>query len=226
MSDATPPNRRVIEGVVKRVGGPLFMIRTDLEEMVGRLFDGEGLVSGWDEGKRVRVTVEIEPEPPAPSDVSVQPEWCRRLPVQQQSVLFLAGRGPDGIGKYHPCKRVVRAYRATVFVAARYGRQLRWGERSDGFMSLEEFSDDVLWTAAVEAFFDSSDDLPHHYIAHLMHGAQIVGYRHPDSRFAARWQAFYLSCVDDLHLRPETSEELDARLGDWNRAHWETEDDE
>lgn len=33
--------------------------------------------------------------------ISVQPEWCLSLPIQQQSVLFLAARGPDGIKKRH-----------------------------------------------------------------------------------------------------------------------------
>ncbi len=63
------------------------------------------------------------------SEKSVQPEWCRKLNMQQQSVLFLAGRGPDGIPKRHPCKTVHTAYRACVFQAAKYGRLLEWGEK-------------------------------------------------------------------------------------------------
>ena len=47
--------------------------------------------------------------------LSVQPTWCTMLPLQQQSVLFLASRGPDGVAKVHPCKPVIIAYRATVF---------------------------------------------------------------------------------------------------------------
>jgi hypothetical protein len=152
--------------------------------------------------------------------LSVQPYWCRRLPVQQQSVMLLASRGPDGVGKYHPCKAVVRAYRGTVLVAAKYGRPLDWGEKADTFMSLERFANDAVWRQDVDAFLDAHDELPKHYLAHLMHGAQIVGFKHPDDRFRSRWSGFYHQLVDVFHLNPETEEEMDERLGDWNRDHW------
>jgi hypothetical protein len=152
---------------------------------------------------------------------SVQPEWCLELPVQQQSVLFLAGRGPDGIAKDHPCKPVQIAYRACVFKAAYYGRLLRWGEQADKFMSLHLFADDLIWAGVVRDFFRHSDSLPHHYMGHLMHGAQILGYKHPDPRFRQRWFHFYLEMVHDLHLNVETVQEMDQRLSDWGRKFWD-----
>jgi len=155
------------------------------------------------------------------NEVSVQPEWCRKLPVQQQSVLFLAARGPDGVGKSHPCKRVQRAYRACVLIAAKYGRSLLFGERADGFMGLDEFARDNLWSAVVDGFFDTSDELPHHYLMHLMHGVQILGYKHPEPEFRGRWEDFYLAMVKDAHLKPESEEEMDIRLGDWGRESWD-----
>lgn len=157
-------------------------------------------------------------------EVSVQPEWCRRLPVQQQSVLFLGGRGPDGMPKHHPCKQVHIAYRGCVFVAAKYGRPLWWGERADSFMSLERFADDTLWAADVQNFFDHHDSLPKHYLVHLMHGAQILGYKHFDERYRKRWIDFYLECVDMFHLRPESEADMDKRLGDWDRKYWNEEE--
>lgn len=155
-----------------------------------------------------------------PKRVSVQPGWCTLLPVQQQSVLFLAGRGPDNVAKNHPCKAVHVAYRACVFVAAKYGRSLDWGERADGFMSLSTFASDDLWGDAVRDFFKHSDELPHHYITHLMHGAEILGFKHPDLRVRTRWHAFYLKLVDSMHVKPETVDEMDERLGDWDRKDW------
>ena len=151
---------------------------------------------------------------------SVQPGWCQELPIQQQSVLFLAGRGPDGVAKRHPCKPVVIAYRATTFVAAKYGRMLKWGERADSFMSLDVFADDFKWTDAVDDFFDHYDSLPMHYLMHLAHGAEIVGYKHPDSRFRARWHDFYAKMAESLHLSMETEHMMDLRLGDWGREFW------
>lgn len=146
--------------------------------------------------------------------LSVQPTWCLDLPLQQQSVLLLAARGPDGIAKHHPCKNVVRAYRATVLVAAARRRPLEWGERADSFMSLDRFADDRSWHNDVVYFFDNVDELPHHYLMHLMHGAEIVGYHHPDVRFRRRWIGFYEAVCDDAHVMPESQGQLDRRLND------------
>jgi hypothetical protein len=152
--------------------------------------------------------------------ISVQPEWCLALPIQQQSVLLLAARGPDGIAKAHPCKDIQRAYRGTVLIAAKYGRPLSWGEQADTFMSLGPISIDIRWGEILTRFFDHADDLPHHFLMHLIHGAQIVGYKHPDKRFRDRWLHFYHTAVSEFHLNCETEEQMDRRLGDWQRKHW------
>ena len=63
---------------------------------------------------------------------------------------------------------------------------------------------------------------PHHYHMHLMHGAQILGYKHPDPKYRSRWNHFYLRCLDDSHTpHPETESEMDERLNDWNRKQWD-----
>jgi hypothetical protein len=151
---------------------------------------------------------------------SVQPEWCTKLTLQQQSVLFLAARGPDGVAKANPCKAIQVAYRGCVLVAARYGRMLAYGEKADTFMSLDVFADEHAWAAAVKAFFQHIDELPHHYVMHLMHGVQILGYKHPELKFRAKWEAFYQLMVEDMHLYPESEAEMDKRLGDWDRRYW------
>jgi hypothetical protein len=147
---------------------------------------------------------------------SVQPEWCLKLPIQQQTVLLQATRGPDGIAETHPCMDIQRAYRASMWNSARYGRQLEWGEVSvaDDFMSLSLFSDDHQWGVVVNQFFQRVDDLSHHFLRHLFHGAEILGYKHPDSRFRNRWISFYERAAMDMHMRPETEAEMDARLRD------------
>lgn len=149
-------------------------------------------------------------------------DWLFDLTMQQQSVLVLACRGPDGIAKFHPTKQIVVRYRATVLKAAYLGRPMRIDEGDDTtFMSLLNFSDGENWRVLTNAFFDSVDELPHHYYMHLMHGAQIAGFKHPDELFRTRWGVFYERCCHDLHLHPETEERMDSRLGDWNRRHWD-----
>lgn len=154
--------------------------------------------------------------------ISVQPDWCRTLPLQQQSVLLLAARGPDGISKVHPCKRVQRAYRACVLHAAYEGGLMEWGQGnlSNTFMGLDEFANDNIWKQIVDDFFLTADELPHHFLMHLLHGVEILGYKHPDERFRNRWIRFYLRGVKEFHMLPESEIEMDQRLNDWNREHW------
>lgn len=146
--------------------------------------------------------------------MSVQPEWCLDLPLQQQSVLLLAARGPDGIAKRHPSKNVVRAYRGTVLCAAARKRPLAYGERADSFMSLDRFAEEDLWKEDVEIFLDNVDSIPHHYFMHLLHGAEILGAHHPEPRFQRRWQYFYIEGCDDMHVNPESWSQLNVRLND------------
>lgn len=142
--------------------------------------------------------------------------------MQQQSVLILACRGPDGIAKHHPTKLLTTRYRATVLKAAYLGRAMRVNEHdATTFMSLHAFSDDSHWVNhVINPFFDHVDALPHHYYLHLAHGAEIIGYKHPVALFRMRWLYFYQRCCHDLHLQPETFEQLEERLNDWDGKHW------
>jgi hypothetical protein len=154
--------------------------------------------------------------------VCVFQDWLFDLTMQQQSVLVLGCRGPDGIAKFHPTKELVARYRATVLKAAYLGRPMVIDEGDDTtFMTLLKFSSDSHWHHyIVNGFFQHVDSLPHHYYMHLMHGAQIAGYKHPDETFRRRWLDFYFDCCRDLHLHPETEKQMDARLGDWEQRHW------
>jgi len=151
----------------------------------------------------------------------VFPEWMFDLPFQQQSVLVLALRGPDNIRKHHPMKEIQRHYRGTVLKAARYGRLLEMGEPADSFMGLGAFSSLSEWKRAIKEYLNTIDELPHHFHMHLMHGAEILGYKHPDPDIRSFWSFFYVTCCDDAHLpNPESEQEMDARLSDWNREFW------
>jgi len=161
--------------------------------------------------------------------VSVLPEWLQQLPIQQQSVLLLALRGPDGVRKDHPCKALLRYYRACVIKAARYGRMLRDTDDCDSFLGYvgwrvngdpPAMQGDKDFYHRADAYLDRVDELPHHYHMHMMHAAQILGYKHPDAAVATRWRHFYGMCAEDAHLTIETEAQMDERLSDWNRASW------
>lgn len=154
--------------------------------------------------------------------ICVFQNWIFDLTMQQQSVLVIGCRGPDGIAKFHLTKLLVARYRATVLKAAYLGRAMRIDEGdATTFMTLDKFSMDGQWQAIVHSFFNHVDELPHHYYMHLMHGAEIAGYKHPNELFRRRWNGFYLDCCHDLHLHPETEADMDHRLSDWQRKHWD-----
>ena len=51
---------------------------------------------------------------------------------------------------------------------------------------------------------------------------EIMGYKHANEEWRRWWHALYLRLVNDAHLRPETEERMDSRLGDredtWREA--------
>lgn len=94
-------------------------------------------------------------------------------------------------------------------------------------MTLEQAIDDQLdedgWEPLIHEvvghYLRELDAIPHHFQLHLLHAAEIVGYKHPDRRVRGWWLQTYERLVHDMHLWPETEEQLDRRLGD-NRNQW------
>lgn len=152
-----------------------------------------------------------------PAPISVQPDWAICLPIQQQSVLLLAARGPDGVAKHHPVKEVVRAYRSCVLLAAAAHRTLGIGDQGDSFMDPNPMQADR-WGGTMRSYLEHVDSVPHHYHLHLLHGAQILSYRHPSTYIRNCWSMFYFLGCKDMHLTPETRAEMDDRLNDFGRS--------
>jgi hypothetical protein len=144
------------------------------------------------------------------------PDWVEKLPLQQQTVLALALRGPDGFAKHHASKFVLWFYRACVLKAAAEGRMLRHHEYCKTFMSMEA-CDPLVWDKLLLDFSEVEDELPLHFYTHLMHAAQVLHYKHPDSLIRERWGKFYYQCCDFLHMFPETESNMDKRLSDFGR---------
>jgi hypothetical protein len=58
------------------------------------------------------------------------------------------------------------------------------------------------------------DTYPVHFILHLMHSIEILGYKHPMEIPRAMFHNAYVRLVTALHLNPESEEEMDFRLRD------------
>lgn len=147
--------------------------------------------------------------------------------MMQQTVLLTAVRGPDGLPKYGGIKMLLRWYRRCVLLSAIDGRVLDnpidpnggsfTGPSLDGDDDLDPWCDRML--VHVNSYLRDLDAIPHHFQMHFMHAVEIVGYKHPDEQIALWWRQLYLRLVNDMHLHPESEEELDSRLGD-TRAGW------
>lgn len=165
---------------------------------------------------------------------SVLQDWVADLPMMQQTVLLTAVRGPDNLPKYHPTKWLLRWYRRCILLSALDGKVLTDPLEPNGGSftgpSLQQFLVDgpiyqgdwcqALHAEVVTPYIRSLDEVPHHFQMHLMHATEIVGYKHPDEHLIRPWWAnVYERLVHDMHLWPETEEQLDQRLGD-SRAGW------
>lgn len=161
-------------------------------------------------------------------------DWVAELPMMQQTVLLTAVRGPDGLPKYHPTKYVLRWYRRCILLSALDGVILTdpyspnggsfTGPSLDGWrLDNRGRPIDEHWERGmkdrVTVYLRSLDEVPHHFQLHLLHAVEILGYKHPDERIRAWWHGVYERLVHDMHLWPETEDQLDARLGD-SREGW------
>lgn len=164
---------------------------------------------------------------------SVIQEWVTRLPMMQQTVLLTAVRGPDGLPKYHPTKFVLRWYRRCILLSALDGKVLTDPTEPNGGSftgpSLDEKWIGFPWHPGMDKrvteYLRSLDEVPHHFQLHLMHAVEILGYKHPDAEIRHWWERVYARLVHDMHLWPETEDQLDQRLGD-TREGWLARGDE
>lgn len=148
-------------------------------------------------------------------------EWAEQLTIMQQSVLMSAIRGPDGLRKDHPVKVLMRWYRRSLLLSAFEGRAFTDPFEPGGGSFTGPFTKDHAAEFGIDAFDEIRgvylrhvDEIPHHFQLHLMHAAQIVGYKHNFIPIRIWWNEFYEMVVNDAHLLPETEEMMDKRLGD------------
>jgi hypothetical protein len=134
-------------------------------------------------------------------------DWVCELPFQMQALLMTGIRGADQTNKHNSGKCIVRYMRGTVLKPAgdwngKNNNDFMWGEY-DKFHSY------------AGAFFDDHDEYPHHFIMHLVHCAEVIGYKHHDAIISEAWKIFYYNACHSFHMNPETEIQLDKRLNDF-----------
>lgn len=53
---------------------------------------------------------------------------------------------------------------------------------------------------------------PQHWVSHIMHCFEVIGYRHPDTTIRLDARSVYFTIVDSMHLIPECFDEMKRRL--------------
>jgi len=165
-------------------------------------------------------------------------DWVMELTLMQQSVLLAAIRGPDGLDKNHVAKLLLRWYRRCILISA-FDRQPIFNPYYSGGGSFTgpSISDEPGtgkykrgiadtnpgWeqpmSELVKAYLSSCDEVPHHFHLHFMHGAEVLGFKHPWVPIRNWWYQTYATMANDMHLRPELMEQFEKRLGD-KEADW------
>lgn len=134
-------------------------------------------------------------------------DWVHTLTFQQQALLMTGMRGPDGCNKRNPAKAIVRFLRGAICKPAG-----NWdGSNNNDFM-WGWYGD---FKESQRLFFDDPDGYPHHFIMHIVHCSQVIGYKHPDGAIRHFWKEFYLKACQSFHMFPEMEAEMDTRLNDF-----------
>lgn len=145
---------------------------------------------------------------------SVLQDWVMELPLRAQGTLLTGIRGCDLAPKNPVC------------IDERFGCST--GEATAERALVAFFRWCVLHPADVRevdvpgAWFRSTPPAdwkpsqfghyPEHWYAHIMHCFEVVGYMHPDEAVAAQALLIYVRLVRNLHLNPETKEQMLERL--------------
>lgn len=131
---------------------------------------------------------------------SILQDWVMELGLRHQGVLLTAVRGCDTVSKNDPVKLISRCVRYEIL-------RCHCGDAAKSVSFIEQVDDDELGRR-MKAVLKDFDHYPQHYLQHLMHAAEIIGYKKPDSR----WLWFYEKWCNCLHVNPEGEDQLDARL--------------
>lgn len=135
---------------------------------------------------------------------SVLQDWVMRLPLRHQGSLVAALRGSDTDPKHGLAKPINRSLRRVCMNPA--------DERECSVPGAYMSHDPETFPRDVKTFADNMDNYPLHFVTHIMHACEIVGYRHPDNTISIQFRdAYYLFC-HRLHVMPELPHEMQARL--------------
>lgn len=136
---------------------------------------------------------------------SILQDWVVTLPLREQGTLLAAVRGCDLTPKFPldaPERKIVAFVRHCFMVPA--------DERE------VDFQPGSFMSRCPPANFRHSciGNYPIHWVMHLTHALEVIGYRHPNSTTSDIARGLYYSFCTSFHLTPETCEEMEIRLSE------------
>lgn len=141
---------------------------------------------------------------------SVLQEWVMELPLREQGTLLTAVRGCDNEPKswtrtgvaYSPGRRLT-AFIRFCFMNPADVREVDYEEGS-------------FFQSQPPTPFKPSEfgHLPQHWYSHVMHGLEVIAYRHPNADLRYKCYELYVAMVENLHLFPEARATMIDRLSE------------
>jgi hypothetical protein len=136
---------------------------------------------------------------------SVLQDWVMELPLREQGTLLTAVRGCDLTPKY-PLDSVERRLVACIRGAFMVPADEREVDKENGsFMSRR-----IPLTFKPSAL----GHYPLHWVTHVMHAAEVLGYRHPEEEIAGAWLAVYAKLCTSFHVPMESFEDFEERMSE------------
>ena len=138
---------------------------------------------------------------------SVLQDWVMKLPLREQGTLLTVVRGCDLTPKNpldSPERKIVGQLRNAFMVPA--------DQREVGIEPGSFFVHGIPTPKTFKA--SAFGHYPQHWVAHVMHAIEVLGYRHPNKGVQMVWRGIYLKFCHDLHVNPETFEQFKKRLSE------------
>lgn len=131
-------------------------------------------------------------------------EWVAKLGLRHQGVLMTVIRGCDTAPKVDASKDLTRLVRSVLLNTH--------CDNPDDAKSFIETCSLTETLRRMNAFADNLDHYPHHFVMHMIHAVEVIGYCHPDEATRSVWQGFYIIFCNGLHVPFESKAEMDRRL--------------
>ena len=138
---------------------------------------------------------------------SVLQDWVMELPRREQGTLLTCVRGCDLTPKF-PLNSLERRLVSALRCAFMNPADVREVDREPGSFFSSEPPHPKTWKASELGHY------PLHWFSHVMHSAEVIGYRHPDRDTAFLWECIYIKLAESLHLRPESKDAMIERLSE------------